>query len=225
MSPRDVLKGQTVLIVDDEPFCRHFVSRLCKDLGATRVITADKGSDGLREIIELRANLHLVIADMNMPGLFGLQLLWCIRTGFEQIRRDLAVIMVTGHSDTELVDRALALDVDGFLTKPVSIDALRSKIEKASTTRGEIKPAADYKKISITALVTQFGRERNKANPGVHNDRALLFGDIVCPTTLTRPVIAANGVELVPAGTLITNPLIEYLKGLSCLAVDRLWVE
>jgi response regulator of citrate/malate metabolism len=162
---------------------------------------------------------------MNMPGLFGLQLLWCIRTGFEKIRHDLAVIMVTGHSETELVDRALALDVDGFLSKPVSIDALRAKIEKAVTARSGIKSIADYKKISITAIVTQFGRERKRAQPGVRNDKALLLADIVCPTTLTRPVIATNGVELVPAGTLITKPLIEYLKGLSCLPTDRLWVE
>ena len=194
-------------------------------MGAARVLTTDTGSGALLDIIQNSANLGLAILDYNMPGMVGLQLLWSVRCGFEGIRRNLPVILLTGNSDRRLVEVAKELDVNGFLTKPVSRADMVSRALKAVNGTIRIKPAAEYQKIPIASLVTKFGRISENPQIEIRNDRALLLSDVNPPAVVTRPISGPDGNVLVPEGTKVTKPLLDHLKALPSGCVERIWVE
>ena len=71
------------------------------------------------------ASLILILSDINMPGMTGLELL----PKAKAIRPDVPVIMITAYGDADTERRALAGGADALLTKPIDFDALRNRID------------------------------------------------------------------------------------------------
>ena len=84
----------TILVVDDEPNYLIVLSELLKEEGY-EVITAQKGEDGLKVVQD--TDLDLVITDMRMPGMDGLELLKTVKS----YNKDLPVIMITAVGEVE----------------------------------------------------------------------------------------------------------------------------
>ena len=70
-------------------------------------------------------DLILILSDINMPGMSGLELLPQIKAA----RPALPVIMITAYGDVDTRQRALEAGVQGLLTKPIDFDALKDEIE------------------------------------------------------------------------------------------------
>ena len=103
-----------VLLIDDE---KELVSTLSSRL-ALRNIDSDwatNGSDGLELVRE--HDYDWIVLDLKMPGLSGYEAIRAIR----QIRPHTRIILLTGHSAREDLDRALELGADRYLVKPVDI--------------------------------------------------------------------------------------------------------
>jgi two-component system response regulator AtoC len=115
----------SVLIVDDEPGIRSFLSEALADEG----YEIGEAADGALAIHELRARaFHLVITDLKMPGVDGMQLLAHVR---EQ-HPDTEVIVLTAHGSVESAVRAMKLGAFDYLEKPLSSPAeLRLLVERA----------------------------------------------------------------------------------------------
>ena len=119
-----------VLLVDDEvPFVETMTKRLAKrDLN---VIAAFSGQEAL-DILDKQPNVDVVILDVKMPGMDGIELLKFIKTGTP----DIEVIMITAHGDLRLAIESLKMDAVDFITKPINVDALEIALRRALEKQG-----------------------------------------------------------------------------------------
>lgn len=115
-----------IMLVDDEiPFVETMAKRL-----ATRnivTITAFSAEEGL-EKLKANQNIDVIVLDVKMPGMNGLEMLKKIKTGFFRTE----VIMLTGHATIESGIDGMKLGAYDFLTKPCDIEEVVSKVEDAT---------------------------------------------------------------------------------------------
>ena len=87
---------------------------------------AQSGSAALGRITDVgSASLILILSDINMPGMSGLELLPKARAA----RPDVPIIMITAYGDAETRRQALESGAEALLTKPIDFRALRDEIE------------------------------------------------------------------------------------------------
>jgi CheY-like chemotaxis protein len=118
-----------ILVVDDEPdvemlFRQHFR----RDLRGGRFAMefAQSAATALERIAEAQdQSLILILSDINMPGMSGLELL----PKAKAMRPDVPIIMITAYGDAETKRRALENGAEALLTKPIDFGVLRSEID------------------------------------------------------------------------------------------------
>lgn len=118
-----------ILVVDDEPDVETlFRQQFRRELRAGRFVMefAQSAPEALHRIAEAReASLILILSDINMPEMSGLDLLPKARAA----RPDVPVIMITAYGDPETKRKALEGGAEALLTKPIDFSLLRSEIE------------------------------------------------------------------------------------------------
>jgi CheY-like chemotaxis protein len=126
------MKKIKMLIVDDERDVElMFTQRFRKEVkeGAVELNFAFNGEEALAFIHKLNPfDLVVVLSDINMPGMTGLELLKIIKTEY----KDLPVMMVTAYGDENNYRSALTSGADEFLSKPVDFNMLKDKVMKFS---------------------------------------------------------------------------------------------
>jgi CheY-like chemotaxis protein len=118
-----------ILVVDDEPdvevlFRQHFRH----DLRAGRFTMefAQSAPTALQRITDAAGvSLILILSDINMPGMSGLELL----PKTKALRPDVPVIMITAYGDAETKRQALENGAETLLTKPIDFVTLRNEID------------------------------------------------------------------------------------------------
>jgi putative two-component system response regulator len=125
-----------ILVIDDEPIVRMLVAEILEAAGHD-VAVADSAEQALA-IFEAE-ELELVVSDVVMPGLSGLELLETVRAR----TASLPVILITGAGTYETLSEALARGAAGLVTKPFSHAELQSAVaealERASRSREELR--------------------------------------------------------------------------------------
>jgi CheY-like chemotaxis protein len=118
-----------VLVVDDEPDVEVlFRQQFRRDLRADRFTMefAQSAPMALQRIIDAAdRSLILILSDINMPGMSGLELLPQAKAA----RPDVPVIMITAYGDAETKRKALEGGAEALLTKPIDFGTLRSEID------------------------------------------------------------------------------------------------
>jgi two-component system chemotaxis response regulator CheY len=114
-----------VLIVDDTSTSRMLIRDGLEELGVRNIFFAGDGEQALQFMMSTPA--HLVISDFNMPKLDGLGLLKAIRS-YAPTKR-VPFIMLTGRGDKEVLENAIKLGVNNFLTKPFTVPTLKKALE------------------------------------------------------------------------------------------------
>ena len=118
-----------ILVVDDEPDVEMlFRQQFRRDLRAGRFTMdfAQSAAQALQRISDAgSASLILILSDINMPGMSGLDLL----PKAKALRPDVPVIMITAHGDAETKRRALEGGAEALLTKPIDFGTLRHEID------------------------------------------------------------------------------------------------
>jgi CheY-like chemotaxis protein len=118
-----------ILVVDDEPDVEIlFRQQFRRELRAERFTMqfAQSAAAALQAISDAAtASLILILSDINMPGMSGLELLPKAKAA----RPDVPVIMITAYGDAETKRKALEPGADALLTKPIDFLALREEIE------------------------------------------------------------------------------------------------
>jgi two-component system, NtrC family, response regulator len=115
----------SILIVDDEPNYRIVLSELLREEGY-EVFTAGGGAEGISMVKE--SDLDLVVTDMQMPEVNGLQLLEQVKG----INPDLPVIMITAYAEVEKAVAAMQAGAFSYLAKPFSNEELLVNVQKAA---------------------------------------------------------------------------------------------
>jgi CheY-like chemotaxis protein len=118
-----------VLVVDDEPDVEAlFRQQFRRDLRAQRFLMdfAMSATDALARVSgPIEQLLILILSDINMPGMTGLEMLPKVRA----LRPDVPVIMITAYGDPETRRKAIEGGATGLLTKPIDFALLRQEID------------------------------------------------------------------------------------------------
>ena len=118
-----------ILVVDDEPDVEVlFRQQFRRDLRADRFAMefAQSAPMALQCIADAGdRSLILVLSDINMPGMTGLELL----PKAKALRPDVPIIMITAYGDAETKRKVLENGAEALLTKPIDFGALRSEID------------------------------------------------------------------------------------------------
>jgi signal transduction histidine kinase len=117
-----------ILVVDDDRGARSTLSALLRGEGLATATAAD-GAAALEEVARSRPDV--VLADVQMPGMSGLEL--CRR--LSALDPDLPVIVVTAHSDEEVVVESLRAGAVDYMTKPLDFDAVLWRVWRAIEQR------------------------------------------------------------------------------------------
>ena len=118
-----------ILVVDDEPdvellFRQQFRRELRE--GRFTMEFAQSAASALQRIVQADgASLILILSDINMPGMSGLELLPKAKAA----RPDVPVIMITAYGDAETMRQALENGAEALLTKPIDFATLRGEID------------------------------------------------------------------------------------------------
>jgi two-component system response regulator YesN len=124
-----MLRNQfSVVIVEDEPFSRESVAKLVSTsgLGFYIVGCATNGDEGLKLIRKERPDL--VISDIKMPGLTGVDLAAIVKQEFPNT----GFIILSGYQDFEYMQNAIRLSVEDYILKPISPAKLRNSLSLVS---------------------------------------------------------------------------------------------
>lgn len=119
-----------ILVVDDERDIQTlFEQRFRKEIrsGELKFVFAFSGEEALNYMIDHEHEAVLILSDINMPGMSGLQLLKQIKEKYD--KPPPVVMMITAYGDNENHQMAMKLGADDFLTKPVDFELLKAKLK------------------------------------------------------------------------------------------------
>ncbi len=119
-----------ILVVDDEKDIQTlFEQRFRKEIknGQVEFVFSFSGEEALGYINKPGHEAVLILSDINMPGMSGLDLLKLIREKYEKAPP--VVMMITAYGDNNSYQAAMKLGADDFLTKPLDFNSLKEKLK------------------------------------------------------------------------------------------------
>jgi two-component system, chemotaxis family, chemotaxis protein CheY len=123
-----------ILVVDDEHDVKTlFEQRFRKEIksGQVEFVFSFSGEDALVQLNKWEHEAMLILSDINMPGMSGLQLLENVKKKY--MKPPPIVMMITAYGDSENHKIATELGADDFLTKPVDFNMLKAKLNLTSS--------------------------------------------------------------------------------------------
>lgn len=123
MSLRDTLK---VMVVDDMPTSRGLIVQSLEEMKVWNNTTENNGQSALETIA--KKPVHLVLSDMNMPVMNGLELLAKLRAN--NATKGVGFILITGKPTADIVAKGRALGMNNMIKKPFTTQQLRACIEQ-----------------------------------------------------------------------------------------------
>jgi two-component system chemotaxis response regulator CheY len=108
-------ENKRVLVVEDSPAMRQLIRFALNKVEGLEVLEANDGVDGLSKLTGKK--FDLMVVDINMPIMDGLKLIDMVRKNDEH--KDVPILIITTESADEDRQRAMALGVNEYLTKPV----------------------------------------------------------------------------------------------------------
>ncbi len=130
------LEKLRVLLIDDETFTRRTIVQTLYGLGIKKVTEAADGLEGLTIFSNARNTFNLVICDLEMPKMDGLEFVRQLRKKEYLPNSNVPILILTGHSEPENVQSAVKAGINGYLIKPVSNKQLEKRIIAALTSEG-----------------------------------------------------------------------------------------
>ena len=143
-----------VIVADDEKYIRWIISETIKE--SCHVIEVENGRECLAKFESEEPDL--VVLDLRMPGMDGLEVLEAIR----EKDRDLPVIMITAHGTIETAIEAMKRGAYDFITKPFDIDELKIKIFRAIRMKSLIREVSYHRDEISKAMDGYFTETKSK---------------------------------------------------------------
>jgi len=132
--PGDVLAGRTVILAEDDELNRMMVGDCLKDWGLT-VLEAEGGRQVLSHL-HTTSHVDLILMDMNMPGLNGVQTTKAIRSQ-DWGHQDISILALSGNSDELDVRTAMRAGMNGYILKSGDMKLLQSKMLEVLAAAGQ----------------------------------------------------------------------------------------
>lgn len=138
----EAIENLEVLVVEPQPAMLRFMRDILSDLGIQQSAGAARADDALLKLHERR--FSLVIADTDLPEIDGIDLVRQIRTGFEDERRCVPILLTMSLATVGRIREARDAGVTDILLKPLSIRGLEAKITRAAFDRRPFIETATY---------------------------------------------------------------------------------
>jgi len=120
------LQGLVILVADDHPINRRLLERMLGKVGIT-VMSAENGREVL-DILKSSSKIDLILMDVHMPVMNGLEATRIIRTDFEKPQSQVPIIAVTASAMSSDIKACNTAGMDDFISKPFTFHELRDKI-------------------------------------------------------------------------------------------------
>src|SRR4030043_191118 len=187
-----------ILVIDDEQIMREGCSRILSKDGLV-VICAENGNLGLEEIKGRPENIDVILLDLMMPGMSGMEVLDQVRI----IDPNLLVIVITGYATVESAVEAMKKGAYDFIPKPFTPDQLRIVVKRALERRSLQKEAEFLRKERERSL-RDIATEKSKIKTIINcmGDGVLVCDQDRC-VVLTNP--AASRMLKIPENALLGN--------------------
>lgn len=124
----------SVTVVDDEQLVREALIDDLNELGIYKVVEAENGQDGLDLVLGSDGRIDLIICDLSMPKMDGLEFISRLRASEREEVASIPVLFLTGHIELEYVRKAVQLGIHGYLRKPVKISQLEQKLIRSQSS-------------------------------------------------------------------------------------------
>lgn len=124
------MKDPFVLLVDDFKLARFSLKTMLIRFGVKNIVEAQNGREALKIINEshhVGTPVHLVLCDLNMPEMSGLELLTALRA--TQEFKSLPVVIITVESDPKIVQKIMDAGATECLSKPLFTRAIENRIQ------------------------------------------------------------------------------------------------
>ncbi|MFY7961923.1 MAG: response regulator [Elsteraceae bacterium] len=141
------LASKRIVLIDDQLPILSLIRSLLEAKGARGISIARSGAAGLNLIRDTHPDL--IICDIEMPRMSGLEVLKEIRTGRAGVSEVTPLIFLSGHTDTNLVRLAAALDANGFIRKPFQSGELADRIAAMLAQARSYKDILAYRAVTI----------------------------------------------------------------------------
>lgn len=125
-----IFEGKVALVIDDESLMRRLIAQLLTQMGFADVISVEDGAEGLR-LLENHRNIDLVISDLDMPMIGGLEFISMLRNSDSVTNAQVPIVVVSGHSEERYLRKAVNLGIHGFVVKPISYKSLEARVRHA----------------------------------------------------------------------------------------------
>jgi CheY-like chemotaxis protein len=217
MAATGLSQNLRILLVEDDSFVRRITTDVLNSIGFDEVLEAESGAEAIAVLSE--NEIDLLITDIQMENVNGLELVRQIRIGETEADKSLRVIAYTSFSFSEVLTSCLLLDVNGFLIKPVTPTNAKKKIMRAMLERPTLRSLNDYLKVKTDLDAIRINREQEQPQPKVNNrgkmhDPFAISGRRWVPFHLLQPGMklhedlrANNGILLLNRGQVITENL------------------
>jgi two-component system chemotaxis response regulator CheY len=124
---------QRVLIIDDSSATRAYIRAALEEMTEMQVSEAASGFDALRVLP--RERFDLLVVDINMPNINGLELISFIRRS--ETHRDTPLLIISTEASERDRSRAMTLGANGYLAKPFTAEALAEAVRGVSKAKAE----------------------------------------------------------------------------------------
>jgi len=187
-----------ILVIDDEQIMRDGCSRILSKDGWS-VLTAENGKQGLNEIQACPEKIDVILLDLMMPGMSGMEVLDQVRA----IDPNLLVIVITGYATVESAVEAMKKGAYDFIPKPFTPDQLRIVVRRALERRA-LQKEADFLRREREKSLRDIATETSKIKTIIN---CMGDGVLVCDRdsciVLSNP--AASRMLKIPEASLLGN--------------------
>ena len=163
-----------LLVIDDERPILEMLKLLLSSEGYD-VLMAENGKEGLEIFEKEGGEINLVITDIKMPEIDGLEVLHRIKA----IDKDTEVIVVTGHGDIDFAIAALKYGASDFINKPIRFEALILALERAKQKIAMSRQLKDYTKNLEKKIEERTLELRQAQEELMENERLATIGETV----------------------------------------------
>ena len=225
------IRTSRILIVDDDAFTRKVVIQVLANLGYMTVIEARDGGEALQALTS--HSIDLMITDLEMPKLNGLELLKSVRSGLSGVKRDTRVVILTSYSNVDVIKVAFELDVNGFLVKPIKPVTTNEKVVKALSEKFQLKTSDEYHNITTDIKCLPASQQaESHVSAGILKDEVgkkyyvqLPFNKLKPGMSLREPLKTKKGDTLLKDGYVLNALVIDRLQEMQeVLEHTSVWV-
>ncbi|HVC49785.1 MAG TPA: response regulator, partial [Burkholderiales bacterium] len=215
-----------VLVIEDDNFTRKIIIQVLRGLGFSNAMDVNSAESAI--ILLESHTFDLVITDIHMPEMNGLKFIQMVRGGKTYAKPETRIVVLTSFSQTEVIGTALALDVNGFLVKPIIPAVVDEKLRKAMTERFPLHAPIAYEAIrtDLKSLHSELPRTGGKVgiifkessnHSGQHKGLSLSLHRLRPGMVLKENVYLRDGTLLLSGGHALSELSINRLNDLKVL--------